>query len=163
MPVAPVAADEDAGPVVDPPVAAAVVDLLVYVVVLNLFIEYAPQVLSESFTLSLLTAVLLKVVLEAVVAVKDRVKGRLRRASTVPARVVAALGLWLLLAGSKFVVLGAVNLVFGDAVDLGGFVSVTLLVVVLMLARSGVRRLLSGLSPGGAPGGAAGGAAVADG
>src|SRR6478735_8271611 len=56
--------------------AADVVDVFVYVVVLNLFIEYVPAVISETFTLSLLTAVLLKGVLEVVVAVKKRAKGR---------------------------------------------------------------------------------------
>ena len=50
--------------------------------------------------------------------------------------------LWVVAAGSKIVVLELVNLVFGDAVSLGGFVSVTLLVVALLLARAGVRRLL---------------------
>ena len=39
---------------------AYVIDLFVYVVVLNLAIEYVPSVISESFTLSLLTAALLK-------------------------------------------------------------------------------------------------------
>ena len=36
----------------EPAVAAAIVDVFVYVVVLNLFVEYLPQVISESFTLS---------------------------------------------------------------------------------------------------------------
>jgi len=40
-----------------------VVDLFVYVVVLNLAIEYVPSVISEGFTLSLMTAALLKVTL----------------------------------------------------------------------------------------------------
>ena len=44
--------------------------------------------------------------------------------------------------GSKLVVLELVDLVFGDKVSLGGFVSVTLLVVVLLLSRSAVRSLL---------------------
>ena len=57
------------------------VDIFVYVVVLNLFVEYLPGVLSETFTLSLVTAVLLKGVLEIVVAVKNRVKARFRQAS----------------------------------------------------------------------------------
>ena len=35
-----------------------------------------------------------------------------------------------------------IDLVFGDAVSLGGFVSVTLLVVALLVSRAGVRRLL---------------------
>ena len=51
----------------------------------------------------------------------------------------------LVLPGSKFLVLEAVNLVFGDRVSLGGFVSVTLLVVVLLLARAVVRWLLPGM------------------
>jgi hypothetical protein len=45
-------------------------------------------------------------------------------------------------AGSKFVVPERVDGVFGDAVSPGGFVSVTLLVVTLLPARSVVRRLL---------------------
>ena len=47
----------------------------------NLFVEYFPQVLSETFTLSLLTAVLLKAILEIGVAAKDW-GGGLRETST---------------------------------------------------------------------------------
>ena len=75
-----------------------VVDLFVYVVVLNLAIEFVPSVISEGFTLSLLTALLLKIALELVIV--------------------------------------------NDAVSLGGFIPVTLLVVALMVSRGAVRRLL---------------------
>lgn len=121
-----------------------VVDVFVYVVVLNLAIEYLPAVLSESFTLSLLTAVLLKLSLELVLIVKARAVTRLRSALTVPAKLTAALLLWATAAGSKIAVLELVNLVFGDAVSLGSFVSVTLLVVSLLLSRAAIRRLLGG-------------------
>ncbi len=50
--------------------------------------------------------------------------------------------LWLVAVGSKFVVLELVDLVFGDRVRLGGFVSVTLLIVTLLLSRRLVRHLL---------------------
>jgi len=80
--------DEDVTASVDPRVAAAVVDVFVYVVVLNLFVEYVPQVISETFTLSLLTAVLLKVVLEVVVGAKNRVKARFRAAESPVGKVV---------------------------------------------------------------------------
>ena len=126
----------------DPRVAAAVVDVFVYVVVLNLFVEYFPQVVSETFTLSLLTAILLKGVLEVVVAVKNRVKARFRSAATPFGKVAAAVMLWLVLFGSKFVVLEVVHLIFRESVQLGGFFSVTLLIIVLMLARAAVRKLL---------------------
>ena len=106
--------DEDAAEGLEPQLAAAVVDVFVYVVVLNLFVEYLPQVLSETFTLSLLTAVLLK----------------------------AAVLLWVVLFGSKFLVLEAVALVFDARVSLGGFFSVTLLILALLLSRVAVRSLL---------------------
>jgi hypothetical protein len=122
--------------------AAGIVDVFVYVVVLNLFVEYLPAVVSETFTLSLLTAVLLKAVLELVAWAKDRVKARFKAASSIMGKVGAGFLLWLVLFGSKFLVLELVALVFGERVQLGGFVAVTLLIVVLMLAREGVRRLL---------------------
>ena len=109
-----------------------VVDVFVYVVVLSLANEYVPTVITETFTVSLLTAVLLKVVLEGVVWVKDRLKGRFKAATTTGRQVVAGVGLWLVLVVSKFVVLTLEDLFFGDAVELGGFLPVTLLILVLM-------------------------------
>lgn len=132
-----------------PGAAAAIVDVFVYVVVLNLAIEYLPRVLSETFTLSLLTAVVLKCVLEVVVLAKNAVRARLRAASTPAGTVVAALLLWVVLFGSKFAVLEVVALIFGDRVSLGGFLSVTFLILALLLARAGVRRLLRDSSPAG--------------
>jgi hypothetical protein len=127
---------------VEPHLAAAVVDVFVYVVVLNLFVEYLPVVISETFTLSLLTAVLLKGVLEVVVAAKKRVVTRFRQAATPTGKVVAAFLVWAVVFGSKFLVLEAVSLVFGSRVSLGGFFSVTALILTLLLSRAGVRRLL---------------------
>lgn len=124
--------------------AQAVADVFAYLVVLNLFVEHLPQVISEGFTLTLLTAVLLKVVLEAVVLAKDRAKRRFRQASTRAGKVLGAFLLWLVLFGSKFLVLETVDVVFGSRVSLGGFFSVTGLVVVLLLARAAVRRLTRG-------------------
>jgi hypothetical protein len=133
--------DGEATPV-EPHRAAAVVDVFVYVVVLNLFIEYLPVVISETFTLSLLTAVLLKSVLEVVVLAKKRVVTRFRQADTPTGKVVAAVLVWAVVFGSKFLVLETVALVFGPRVSLGGFFSVTALILTLLLSRAGVRRLL---------------------
>lgn len=124
-----------------------VVDVFVYVTVLNLAVEYLPAVISETFTLSLLTAVLLKAVLEVVVRMKSGVVGRVRSAGSVPRRIVAVALLALVLPGSKLLVLWSVDVVFGDAVSLGGFVPVTGLIVALLLARLGVRRFLGSPGP----------------
>lgn len=121
---------------------AHVVDVFVYVVVLNLAVQYLPMVISETFTLSLLTALMMKLTLEIVVWLKDRAKGRFKAATTVPGKIGAALLLWLLLFGSKFVVLELVAWLFAGQVKLGGFFAVTGLILVLLLSRAGVRRLL---------------------
>ena len=119
-----------------------VVDVFVYIVVLNLAIEYVPSVISESFTLSILTAILLKISLEIVLVGKNAVMARLKGASKARQRALWAAALWMLAAGSKILVLEVVALVFGDRVSLGGFIPVTGLVICLMLARAGVRWLL---------------------
>jgi len=117
------------------------VDVLAYLVVLGVFIQLLPGVISESFLLALLTAVLLKLVLELVLWLKKKVIGRIRSAESAARRVVNVVALLLILPGSKFLVLELVALVFGDAVQLGGFLPVTALIIVLMLARGGIRRL----------------------
>ena len=127
--------------------AADVIDVFVYVVVLNLAIEYVPSVISESFTLSLLTAALLKVALEVVILLKGWILTRLRAADTRRAKLVAGVSLWVVAAGSKLVVLELVDLVFRDAVSLGGFIPVTLLVVALLVSRGSVRRILYDTPP----------------
>jgi hypothetical protein len=121
---------------------ADVIDVFVYVVVLNIAVEYVPSVISEGFTLSLLTALLLKIALELVIVVKSRIVGGLRAASTRLAKAAIGLGLWVFAVGSKFVVLGLIDLTFGDAVSLGGFVQVTLLILALLISRAALRRLL---------------------
>ena len=123
--------------------AADVVDVFAYIVVLNLAAEYFPAVVAETFTFSLLTAILLKVVLEVVVAAKDRLKAWFKAATRPAGKVAAGLLLWGLLVASKFVVLELIALFFADYVQLGGFFVVTALILVLMAARSGVRWLLA--------------------
>ncbi len=120
------------------------VDVLSYLVVLGLFTQLFPAVITETFVLAVLTAILLKVVLELVLRVKKALLDRFRASNTAFARVVNLAVLLLVLPGSKFVVLELVALVFQGQVTLGGFFSVTLLIVTLMLVRAGVRRLVAG-------------------
>jgi hypothetical protein len=124
-----------------------VIDVFVFVVVLNLAIEFVPSVISEDFTLSLLTALLLKLVLELVLVLKGRLVDRLRAATTRRGKAAAAGSLWAVAAGSKLVVLELIDVVFRQRVSLGGFIPVTLLVAALLLSRGLVRRLLYDTTP----------------
>ena len=105
---------------------ADIVDVFVYVVVLNLAIEYIPAVISETFTMSLLTAVILKAVLEVVVVIKNRAKGRFKAAVTPAGKLASGLALWAVLVGSKFVVLEIIAVVFRGEVSRAGRAAVPL-------------------------------------
>ncbi|MGJ3190500.1 hypothetical protein [Paenarthrobacter sp. FR1] len=119
------------------------VDVFVYLVVLGVFIQLFPAVISESFLLALLTAILLKVVLEIVLLAKKRIVARIRGGKTAAVRIISIVALLFVMPGSKFLVLELVHFAFGDAVQLGGFLPVTALIIVLMLARGGMRRLFA--------------------
>lgn len=110
-------------------------DVLVYVVVLNLFVEWVDAVVIDSFTISILTAVLLKVLLDAVFALEHRVRAFFERREGAAAAIGRILAVWAILFGSKLALLEIEDLVFGDEVELGGLVEVILLVVALMAAR----------------------------
>lgn len=118
------------------------VDVFAYTAVLCTFTQLFPQVLSESFLTSLATAVLLKLVLEVAVRLKTSIVSRFKNADSARVRVLAAISLVSVAAGSKGLILWLTDVVLGDAVYLGGFFSVTLLVVTLMLTRAGLRLLM---------------------
>lgn len=111
-------------------------DVLVYIVVLNLFVEYSDGKVIDSFTISILTAVLLKGMLDLIMAGKQRVLGWSRARTGLMYRVLGGLGVWAILFFSKFVILDAVDFVFGDRVTLGDFVDVLLLVAGMTLTRA---------------------------
>ena len=52
--------------------AVDLADVLAYLVVLGLFVQFFPAVISESFTLRLLTAILMKLALEVITWAKKR-------------------------------------------------------------------------------------------
>src|SRR5213075_2200556 len=89
--------------------------VLIDLVVLNLFVEYWHRVSLDSFTISLLAAVLLQLLLKATIAVEHRVA--LFFKSRPPGGFNTFLrffGAWLVLFGSKFVILEALTQAFGS-------------------------------------------------
>jgi hypothetical protein len=115
-------------------------DVLIYIIVLNLFVEYNPKMVIDSFTISIFTAILLKILLEIILKLEHRVatffEGR---------KVLQIFFVWLILFGSKFVILEVVDLVFGEHVELGKFLDVILLVIALMVAREIFQRIYQAL------------------
>ncbi len=131
--------------------ASWMTDVLVYTVVLNLFVEFVPGVEIDSFAISVLTAVLLKAMLGAILGLEDRVAAWFRRRKGLVFRLLGLASTFLILFLSKFVILEVVDIVFGDEVDLGHLIEIVLLIVAMMLARRLVDAIYDRLGEG-APG-----------
>jgi hypothetical protein len=116
-------------------------DILTYVTVINLFAEYVDVVAIDSFTISILTAVVLKVLLTAIVTGKKRLWNWAQAKESRAYKVFGGLGVWAMLFLSKFVILEVEDFIFGDRVELGGFAIVMVLSASLMAAREAIERI----------------------
>lgn len=111
--------------------------ILIDLTVLNLFDEYWAFVSIMSFTVSILAAILLQVLLKATLAIEHRLAAFFRARPGVMSTVLRYLSAWLILFGSKFLMLGAIFLAFGDEVQFSGpmhGVAAFIAVVIAMLA-----------------------------
>jgi hypothetical protein len=125
--------------------ARYVVGTLVDLLVLNLFDEYWHRVEIASFTVSLLAAVLLQVLMKATIAVEHWVAGFFKGktgAAWITARFFCA---WLVLFGSKFVILEALAQAFGKDVHfegiMHGIIPLIVVILVMLLAEELVVRI----------------------
>jgi len=115
---------------------AAMFDVLVNVLILNFFVEHVDEVVIDSFSISVLTAILLTVMVALIARVEHRVhhfffdehSGR-------GSRVLGWLALWGILFGGKLLILEVVDWVFGDHVSLGHLLEVILLVLAMLVVQ----------------------------
>jgi hypothetical protein len=120
--------------------------VLIDLVVLNLFVEYSKKVTIDSFTISLLAAILLQVLLKITIAVEHQVAAYFN--ARPPGRLNTFFRFffaWLVLFGSKFVILEALTLAFGDYVRFegrfNGIVTLIVVLVAMLVAEEALVRL----------------------
>jgi FlaA1/EpsC-like NDP-sugar epimerase len=112
--------------------AGASLNVLVNVVVLNLFVEFADEVVIDSFVISVLTAMLLTAMLGVLARFEHRIHHFFFE--THSWRISGVVTIWMVLFAGKLLILEVVNFVFGDHVSLGHLLEVILIVVTMMIA-----------------------------
>lgn len=127
--------------------ASWMTDVLVYTVVLNLFVEYSDAIVIDSFTISLFTAVLLKLLLDVIGGVEHRVMHFFQQREGTLWRVLGWISVFSILFVSKFLILEIVNIVFGDHVELGHLLDVIVLIVTMIVTRRLVALVYARLGP----------------
>lgn len=124
-------------------------DVLMYVTVINLFVEFIPRmtIKNHPFTISILTAVVIKVVLEGVHFLQHKVKHffcqpRSNDGNKKPpclSKLIGGILIWLVLFGSKFLILWIDEIIFQDLVNLGGVKLILVLSLALMIVENLLR------------------------
>jgi hypothetical protein len=108
--------------------------VLIDLVVLNLFVEYWSSVTIDSFTVSLFAAVVLQVLLKSTLALEHRIAAYFKSKQGGFAKFMRFFSAWLVLFGSKFVILGAIDFVFGDSVVFAGRLHGIVALIVILFA-----------------------------
>lgn len=119
--------------------------ILIDLVVLNLFAEYSKNVFIDTFTTSLLASIVLQVLLRLTIMVEHRVAAFFNARPGGFMRFCRFFFAWLVLFGSKFVILEAITQLFGEDVRFygvfHGVVTLIVVIVVMLLAEEGIVRL----------------------
>lgn len=119
--------------------------ILIDLTVLNLFDEFWVHVTIPSFSISLLTAGLLQLLLKITLKIEHSIAAFFKSKSGLTANILKWLSAWAVLFGSKFLILGAINLAFGNQVLFGGplhgILSFIVVVMVILIAEFLITRL----------------------
>ncbi|MFZ4288661.1 hypothetical protein [Variovorax sp. HJSM1_2] len=118
---------------------------LIDLVVLNLFEEYSPNVTIDSFTTSLFAAVVLQLLVQLTLAIEHKVAAFFEGKPGGLMTFLRFFFAWLVLFGSKFVILEALSFAFGENVRFGGpfngIVILIIIIVVMLVAEETLVRL----------------------
>jgi hypothetical protein len=118
---------------------------LIDLVVLGLFAEYSDKVYVSTFTTALLAAIVLQILLKLTIAAEHRVLAKFTGKVGAAWKAAKYFVAWLILFGSKFVILEALTFVFGHDVHfegvLHGIVWLIIVVVTMVVAEELVVRL----------------------
>lgn len=115
--------------------ASWMTDVFIYTIVLNLFVEYNDAIIIDSFTISIFTAILLKLLLDVILSFEHRVRGFFAAREGAAWKTAGAAAMIAILFIGKLVILEVVNFVFGDHVELGHLIDVIVLIIAMMVTR----------------------------
>ena len=113
-----------------------VLAVLIDLTVLNLADEHWQHVTIDSFTTSFLAAALLQVLLRATLHVEHKTADYFKAKGGKGATGKRLIASWIVLFGSKFVILWAIDFVFGEKVLFGGVIPFIVVVVTIIVVEA---------------------------
>jgi hypothetical protein len=122
-----------------------VLGTLLYAVVLGFFNDYTDFLRIDSFSTLFAAALVLQALTAATFRVKDFVTRPFENRTSKRSRLGYGLSVWAVGFFSKFVFLEAIDLVFGSAVNVNGFVGLMLIILTMVAAQQAIEMTYSKL------------------
>lgn len=110
-------------------------DLLIYIVILNLFAQYSSAIYFETFTISIFTAFVLKALLNLIIGFEHSVANFFSRFKGKFAKYTSYVTAFLILFLSKFLILEVIDIIFGEKVEIYGFVILVAMIITMIATR----------------------------
>ena len=109
---------------------------LIYSVVLGFFNDYTDILYTASYSTTFLMALLMQCMVFPTLLLKKRIAAWFKQRDGKYARAAMVFSVWLEMFSSKFVFLAAIDVVFGSAVSITGFVGLLLIIVTATLLQT---------------------------
>ncbi|MEQ9300082.1 MAG: hypothetical protein RIF33_16030 [Cyclobacteriaceae bacterium] len=124
--------------------------VLVDLVVLGLFNEYSEYVVIDSFSIALIAAFLLQILLKLTLLFEHKVAAYFNKKEGTLPKVMRFLSAWAILFFSKLIMLEAINRAFGDHVlflgPFHGVIAFIVVVVAILIAEGVITKIYKSLS-----------------
>ncbi len=108
---------------------------LVYAVVLGFFNDYTNILTTRSYSTTFLVALVMQVLTYLTLRFTKSFASWVQQLTKAPKNAGFWFGSWLVLFGSKFVFLWVIELVFGGAVEVSGFVGLLVIIITMTVVK----------------------------
>lgn len=112
-----------------------VLGTLVYTVVLGFFNDYTSILNTKSYSTTFLVAVVMQVLTYLTLLLKKQVAANFQEKSGAWSKAGMVMSVWLILFFSKFVFLAAIDFIFGQSVEISGFVGLIAIILTMTVSK----------------------------
>ena len=120
--------------------------ILLNIVVLGLFTEYADSIVIDSFTIVIFAAIVLRALLAVTLRLEHGVRNFFANRGGAVNRVIGVVAAVAILFSSKFVILEVIDIIFGEHVEIHGFIPLVLLIITMILTERTVQAIYDRLA-----------------
>ena len=112
-----------------------VLGTLVYAVVLGFFNDYTDILVTKSFSTTFLAAFVLQILTYLTLRLKKKVASKFKNRTGRWNKFARIMSVWLILFFSKFVFLAVIDYIFGQAVEISGFVGLLTMIITMTVVK----------------------------